>query len=79
MAARLCGIPNQKAASLGVLLNTRGLMELIVLNLGLELKILSPTLFTIFVLMALATTFSTTPILARLRRGEVEQPAIQAA
>ncbi|MBX3172448.1 MAG: cation:proton antiporter [Candidatus Eremiobacteraeota bacterium] len=79
LAARACGIPNREAASLGVLMNTRGLMELIVLNLGLELKILSPTLFTIFVLMALATTFSTTPILIRLRGNESEQPAIQAA
>lgn len=79
LAARVCGLPNKDAASLGVLMNTRGLMELIVLNLGLELKILSPTLFTIFVLMALATTFSTTPILMRLRRGENDLPAIQAA
>ncbi|MBN9418882.1 MAG: cation:proton antiporter [Candidatus Eremiobacteraeota bacterium] len=74
MAARMAGLKNREAASLGVLMNTRGLMELIVLNLGLELKILSPTLFTIFVLMALATTFSTTPILMRLRRGETDQP-----
>lgn len=74
LAARACGIQNREAASLGVLMNTRGLMELIVLNLGLELKILSPTLFTIFVLMALATTFSTTPILIRLRGNEAEPP-----
>ena len=79
IAARACGLDNRYSACLGILMNTRGLMELIVLNLGLELKILSPTLFTIFVLMALITTFATTPILIGLRPPELEQPAIQAA
>jgi Kef-type K+ transport system membrane component KefB len=79
LAARACGLSHRYSACLGILMNTRGLMELIVLNLGLELKILSPTLFTIFVLMALITTFATTPILLALRPPEFEQPAIQAA
>lgn len=70
VAARWSGLPSREAASLGILMNTRGLMELIVLNLGLELKILSPLLFTMFVMMALVTTFATTPILQALRRGE---------
>ena len=47
-------------------MNTRGLMELIVLNVGLDLGVISPTLFTMMVLMALATTMATTPILRRL-------------
>lgn len=68
LGARATGSDSRQAASLGVLLNTRGLMELIVLNVGLDLGILSPTLFTMFVLMALATTLATTPILQALSR-----------
>ena len=67
IAARLTGLGWRKAAGLGVLMNTRGLMELIALNVGLELGVISPTLFTMMVLMALATTIATTPILQRLR------------
>lgn len=78
-AARLCGFNQRTAASLGILMNTRGLMELIVLNLGLELKILSPTLFTMFVLMALTTTFMTTPILRRLQVEEETPLSAQVA
>ena len=47
-------------------MNTRGLMQLIVLNVGLDLGVISPTLFTMMVLMALATTMATAPILQRL-------------
>ena len=54
------------AASLGILMNTRGLMELIVLNIGLDLAVISPKLFTMMVLMALATTMATTPVLQLL-------------
>ena len=68
VAARLTGFGNRDAASLGILMNTRGLMELIVLNIGLDLGILSPTLFTMLVLMAIITTFATTPILQALAR-----------
>ena len=53
----------RQAAGLGILMNTRGLMELIVLNIGLDLGVISPTLFTMMVLMALATTMATTPLL----------------
>lgn len=62
-AARLTGLRWREASALGILMNTRGLMELIVLNLGLDLGIISPTLFTMMVLMALVTTFMTTPLL----------------
>jgi Kef-type K+ transport system membrane component KefB len=62
-AARLTGLDWPQSAALGVLMNTRGLMELIVLNVGLELGIISPTLFTMMVIMALATTIATTPLL----------------
>ncbi|HEV8379655.1 MAG TPA: cation:proton antiporter [Tepidisphaeraceae bacterium] len=67
LAARATGLDWRRAAGLGALMNTRGLMELIVLNVGLELGVLSPTLFTMMVLMALATTIATTPILQRLQ------------
>src|SRR6476659_7739996 len=50
-------------------MNTRGLMELIVLNIGLALRVLSPTLFAMLVLMAIVTTFATTPILHFITRG----------
>src|SRR5579863_301573 len=62
VAARLTGMGWREGAALGVLMNTRGLMELIVLNIGLELHIISPVLFAMMILMALATTFATTPI-----------------
>jgi Kef-type K+ transport system membrane component KefB len=69
MAARLAGLAWREAGSLGVLMNTRGLMELVVLNIGLDLRIISPTLFAMMVLMALVTTIATTPILSILAAG----------
>jgi len=62
------------AASLGILMNTRGLMELIVLNVGLDLGVISPKLYTMMVLMALATTMATTPVL-RLTMPATNMPA----
>lgn len=66
IAGRLTGLSMSNAVALGVLMNTRGLMELIVLNVGFDLGVISPTLFTMMVLMALATTFATTPVLDSL-------------
>lgn len=63
VAARLTGLGWRDSASLGVLMNTRGLVELIVLNVGLDLGLVTPTLFAMMVVMALVTTFMTTPIL----------------
>jgi len=68
-AARLTGLNWMDAAALGVLMNTRGLVELIVLNIGLDLKVISPTLFAMLVLMALVTTFATTPVLNLITRN----------
>ena len=65
-AARLTGLSWREAAGLGVLMNTRGLMELIVLNIGLDLGVVSPTLFAMMVLMALVTTMTTAPMLRLL-------------
>lgn len=69
-AARITGLDWPTSAALGILMNTRGLMELIVLNIGLEMKVISPTLFAMMVIMALTTTMMTTPILQRLSAGE---------
>lgn len=65
-AARFAGLDWRTGSALGVLMNTRGLMELIVLNIGLDLGVISPTLFAMMVIMALVTTMATTPILAIL-------------
>jgi Kef-type K+ transport system membrane component KefB len=62
-AARSCQLDRQEASALGWLMNTRGLTELIVLNIGLELGVISPILFTMLVIMALVTTFMTSPLL----------------
>jgi Kef-type K+ transport system membrane component KefB/nucleotide-binding universal stress UspA family protein len=63
VAARFSGINKREASALGWLMNTRGLTELIVLNIGLELGVISPLLFTMLVIMALVTTFMTSPLL----------------
>lgn len=63
VAARSAGLSTRDAASLGALMNTRGLVELVVLNLGLDLGVISPLLFAMLVLMALVTTFATSPLL----------------
>jgi Kef-type K+ transport system membrane component KefB len=66
-AARLAGLGWRESAALGALMNTRGLMELIALNIGLDLRVISPTLFAMMVLMALVTTVATTPVLHLLK------------
>ena len=63
IAARSTGLGWRESSSLGVLMNTRGLMELIVLNIGLDLGVISPTLFAMMVIMALVTTLTTSPLL----------------
>jgi nucleotide-binding universal stress UspA family protein len=63
IAARACGLPKRDASALGWMMNTRGLTELIVLNIGLSFGVISPLLFTILVIMALVTTFMTSPLL----------------
>lgn len=70
--ARLLGLDAWTSGALGILMNTRGLVELIVLRAGLELGILTPRLYAMLVLMALITTLSTGPLIAlwhRLSRG----------
>ncbi len=71
-AARLAGQTWRDSAAVGVLMNTRGLMELIVLNIGLDLAVISPRLFAMMVVMALVTTLMATPLLRLL--GITGQP-----
>jgi len=80
VAARVGGIEKREAAALGWLMNTRGLTELIVLNIGLSLHVISPLLFTMLVIMALVTTFMTSPLLEwtypkHLIKLDVEEPS----
>ncbi len=77
LAARVTGIGWRDASALGILMNTRGLMELVVLNIGLDMKVISPTLFAMLVLMALATTVATTPVLALLGSSDRETIAVE--
>jgi Kef-type K+ transport system membrane component KefB len=63
LAARLGGMGAKDSRALGILMNTRGLVELIALNVGLDMKIISPTLYAMMVLMALITTLATAPAL----------------
>lgn len=63
-SAKILGETWKDSLSIGVLMNTRGLMELIVLNIGYEMGILPPPIFVMLVIMALVTTFMTTPVLS---------------
>ncbi|KHN95978.1 K(+)/H(+) antiporter 1 [Metarhizium album ARSEF 1941] len=84
LAARFSGLVWRESFTIGVLMSCKGLVELIVLNIGLQANILSTRTFTIFVVMALLTTFATTPIVSVLyppwyqrkiaawRRGEID-------
>lgn len=62
IAARVAGLSWRDAISVGIFMNTRGLMELVVLNIGLDLGVISPAVFSMMVLMAIGTTFMTTPL-----------------
>jgi len=74
-AARSVGMPNLEAWRLGALMNTRGLMELIVLNLGYELGLIGDRLFAVLVIMALVTTAMTGPLLGLLDRVAARDPS----
>jgi Kef-type K+ transport system membrane component KefB len=73
LAARLNGEPRGEAVAIGALMNARGLMELIILNIGYERGIITQTLFSIMVMMAIVTTLMATPIFELVygRRGRV--------
>ena len=69
LAAKITGLDWRDSAALGILMNTRGLVELIVLNIGLDLGVITPRLFTMLVIMALVTTMATSPILMALLKA----------
>jgi Kef-type K+ transport system membrane component KefB len=79
VAARITGLRWRDAAILGTLMNTRGLMELIVLNVGLDLRVISPTLFAMMVLMALVTTMMTAPVVRWLNPHATAEDEADAA
>jgi Kef-type K+ transport system membrane component KefB len=75
VAARVSGFRWREACIVGAMMNSRGLMALIAINLGYELGVVPRSLFSVLVLMALATTMLTTPMLLWLRKGtEIEEP-----
>jgi len=83
LAARLTGMSWREAGALGTLMNTRGLMELVLLNIGLDIGVISPALFAMLVLMAIVTTFMTSPALewiyfSRLVPREYEPVGVEA-
>jgi Kef-type K+ transport system membrane component KefB/nucleotide-binding universal stress UspA family protein len=63
MAARACGLEWRESAAIGTLMNTRGLMELVILNVGRDLGVITDSVFAMMVIMALVTTALTTPVL----------------
>jgi Kef-type K+ transport system membrane component KefB len=88
VAARIAGEDNRTALGIGALMNSRGLMELIIINIGLQKGIIGPTLFSMLVLMAIVTTMMASPLFeavygkkARERGelGKVGAPAIEGA
>jgi Kef-type K+ transport system membrane component KefB len=77
MGAKITGFDVRNSLALGFLLNARGLVELIVLNVGLDLGILSPALFSMMVIMALVTTVITTPVLKVVLPEEYRRTALK--
>jgi len=80
LAARLNGATPREALAIGTLMNARGMMELILLNIGLERGLITPTLFTILVLMTLGTTLMASPLFGLIYRpADGAAPADDAA
>jgi Kef-type K+ transport system membrane component KefB len=74
LAAKLAGESWRESATIGALMNARGLMELIILNIGLEEGVITPTLFTIMVVMAIITTLMASPLVSLLLQGTNYEP-----
>ena len=77
LAARLTGISSREALGIGTLMNARGLMELIIINIGLQRGIISPALFATLVIMAVVTTLMASPIFDRLVGTGTYQPVAE--
>jgi Kef-type K+ transport system membrane component KefB len=78
LAALLARRPNREAMAIGALMNARGLMELIILNIGLERGLIAPTLFTIMVTMTIVTTLAAGPLFDWAWRQPAEVPDVPA-
>jgi len=78
LAARLGGMPAGEASCVGVFMNTRALMELIVINVGMDLGVIPPAVYCMLVLMAIGTTLMATPLAARMLRGSQYEPTLVA-
>jgi Kef-type K+ transport system membrane component KefB len=76
IAARACGIAWPEALKLGVLMNTRGLMELVALNIGYDLGLVPKNPFAAFVVMAVVTTCATSPLLRVSESGILRLPRL---
>ena len=76
-AARLAGRPNREAMAIGALMNARGLMEFVILNIGLQRGLITPTLFTVMVTMTLVTTMAAGPLFEWAWRGSAEAQAAE--
>ena len=79
LAARWTGISNREALGIGTLMNARGLMELIIINIGLQRGVISEGLFAVLVIMAVITTLMASPIFERLVGTGTYQPDLEKA
>ena len=77
LAARLTGLPNREALGIGTLMNARGLMELIIINIGLQRGVISEALFAILVIMAVVTTLMASPLFDALVGSRDRVPAAE--
>jgi Kef-type K+ transport system membrane component KefB len=75
-AARLTGRPSREALAIGALMNARGLMELIILNIGLERGLITPALFAVMVMMTIATTMAAGPLFDWAWKSKAEVPDV---
>jgi Kef-type K+ transport system membrane component KefB/nucleotide-binding universal stress UspA family protein len=75
LAARACGLSWRESSAIGILMNTRGLMELVILNVGRDLGVITPVVFAMMVIMALVTTCMTTPLLQLVMPKRLYQAA----
>jgi hypothetical protein len=74
LAARMCRIAPRESAALAALMNTRGLTELVILSVGLQLGVLDTTLYSLMVLMAVVTTAMTSPLLMAFYPQAADRP-----
>jgi Kef-type K+ transport system membrane component KefB len=79
LAARLNGESNRIALAVGTLMNARGLMELIILNIGLQRGFIQPALFSIMVLMAIVTTLMASPLFELVHRARSTRAGAEGA